>query len=134
MLRKQELINMSYDKLAEDYNNIADLRRNYCNTIDMLIQDNFWGENILDIGSGNGERIANIQKELNVQVYSIEASDNMYRLLKNKKKICSRKTNAQEYQEDLVGKFDNVTALWNVFGHIPTEKDLNVCLNNVYKY
>ena len=134
MVEGQESINRSYDKLASEYENIAEKRRTYCNEIDRLVEKNVIGRNLLDIGSGNGERIANIQKKLGIDVYAIEASTQMYELLRRKPNINARKGISQEFQNDLINRFDNVTALWNVLGHIPTARELGQSLDNIYRY
>tara|TARA_Y100001954_G_C15829065_1_gene613928 strand:- start:14108 stop:14827 length:720 start_codon:yes stop_codon:yes gene_type:complete len=134
-MTKQESINTAYNTLCSSYSSISLSRNAYCSSIDKLVLNYAGGTEYLDIGSATGARLDNLRKSLNLPyVYSIEPSLDMYDKLRSYSNIRPYHLSAQQYVPEFDQKFDCVTALWNVFGHIPSESLLHQSLTNIRKY
>ncbi len=110
-----------YDSIAKDYSAVSQERQAYLESIDKnltSILEHKKPSALLDIGSGNGERIYKLTCNRDVDVWVLENSSVMAEFL-TKYFRTSRILRSDVYEiAELSKKFDTVTALWNVFGHI----------------
>lgn len=123
-----------YDLIAKEYKNISIKKKIYLNSVNKIVIKYLrTKKNILDAGSGDGIRLEKIRKKLkNKNFSSIEPSKKMYRLFKKNSKIPIKNIGLENIK-NLNQKFDAVTCLWNVFGHVTSnEKRLNI-LKNIKK-
>ena len=117
-----------YDLIATEYKNISLKKKIYLNSVNKIIIKYLRKKkNILDAGSGDGLRLEKIRKKLKNKNFSaIEPSKKMYGLFKKNSKIPIKNIGLENIK-DLNQKFDAITCLWNVFGHVSTnEKRLNI--------
>lgn len=114
----------SYDAIAPLYEEYSSQKKKYLDAVEIFIIEKLKPEmRLLDVGSGDGRRLKNVLEATGIRdAVSVEPSREMA-------KICREKTGFQVYEvfgEQLgdidIGKFDVITAMWNVFGHIPTSK------------
>ena len=120
MVVKSDQTLEAYDTIAPVYEEYSRKRQEYLDAVDELVIGYLEpGMRILDVGAGDGRRLAKIQGRLDLkEVVAVEPSNAMA-------EICRQNTKAQVYEvqaEHLdsldIGTFDAVLALWNVFGHI----------------
>ncbi|MBT8435512.1 MAG: methyltransferase domain-containing protein [Gammaproteobacteria bacterium] len=111
----------AYDAIAPLYEEYSSKRQAYLDAVDELVIEQLGADaRLLDIGSGDGRRLAKIKQRVGLsEIVAVEPSAEMAR-------ICEKNVGVsvyQEYGENLdqldIGKFDVATALWNIFGHIP---------------
>lgn len=111
----------AYDAIAPLYEEYSSQRQAYLDAVDELVIGNIRPEHrLLDIGSGDGRRLAKIRDAVGLQdIVAVEPSEEMARL-------CEQTVGVpvyREFGENLdrldIGEFDVATALWNIFGHIP---------------
>lgn len=130
---KETNIVEAYDAIAPLYEEYSSKRQAYLNAVDELVIGNLApGIKWLDVGSGDGRRLAKIKNSVGLtDVAAIEPSAEMV-------KICAQNAQVPVYQEfgenvdqlD-IGTFDVVTALWNIFGHIPSSAARLKTLKNI---
>lgn len=108
-----------YDTIAPEYRSISKKRTDYLNAIDSLVVEYAKKQHpaaYLDVGCGDGRRTLKIAKALGLaEVLGVDESGGM---LDQVSGIMTKQASAVDLTPH--NKFDLVTALWNVFGHIPT--------------
>jgi trans-aconitate methyltransferase len=110
-----------YDKIAEQYNSIFKKRKKYLDSIDKIIcHESKNIDSYLDIGGGDGSRTKKISScidanFINIVEESKEMAGNFYNDYK-KGKIEIINQNFFDFSTNK--KYDLITALWNVMGHI----------------
>jgi SAM-dependent methyltransferase len=117
-----------YDTLAPEYNSLSNKWANYLNGIDSYIINSFKDKkiiNYMDIACGTGRRSKIIIDALKpVSSVLVDESENMIKIarkqFKDYKNVEIHQQNFLEYNTNR--KFDFITCLWNVFGHLETEK------------
>ena len=124
-----------YNLLAPFYEQYACARSNYLNAVDEIIRGYLTEgvHSILDLGAGNGTRIQNILKGKSKsvqQVYLVENSPNMLKNMHTPKKYHVIQQDFSKKDFKLQKKFDCITCLWNVMGHIEKDNVLTA-LNNI---
>jgi SAM-dependent methyltransferase len=114
----------AYDAIAPLYEEYSGKRQAYLDSVDELVIANLSPEfRLLDIGSGDGRRLAKIRECVGLsEIIAVEPSAEMA-------KICEHNVGIpvyQEFGENIdqldIGRFDVATALWNIFGHIPSSR------------
>lgn len=121
-----------YDAIAPVYDEYAQKKYAYLNAVDGLVQARIKdGARLLDIGAGDGRRLAKIKADKHLsEVVAIEPSAEMAKICRLKADCDVHEVFAERISDLNLGEFDVVTALWNVFGHIPTtEKRLKALWN-----
>jgi len=110
-----------YDSLAPHFREYAGRRRAYLDTVDDLVARGLRGRTLLDVGSGDGVRILGIARRAGIEQITLsEPSGEMRRrcheadLLPGARVVDVR----AEDLDRLEGRFDNITCLWNVLGHV----------------
>jgi cyclopropane fatty-acyl-phospholipid synthase-like methyltransferase len=110
-----------YDALATDYAAVSEARENYLESINKkltLALDCKNPSTLLDIGSGDGQRIHKLTCNRNIDVWVLENSCAMIEFLT---KLFSDSHIFSSHVLEIANiskRFDMITALWNVFGHI----------------
>ena len=124
----------AYDEIAPFYESYSSKRQQYLDAIDgLVIEQLSAGSRLLDIGSGDGRRLAKIKEKIDLSdIVAIEPSAEMA-------KICAANAGVkvcQELGENLgeldIGCFDVATALWNIFGHITNSTARKQTLRNIH--
>jgi SAM-dependent methyltransferase len=111
----------AYDAIAPLYQEYSNQRQAYLDAVDELVIENLNAHNrLLDIGSGDGRRLAKISQRVGLRdIVAVEPSAEMAKLCENNVGVPVY----QEFGENIdrldIGEFDVATALWNIFGHIP---------------
>jgi len=120
MVDVQHLTNQAYTCLANDYPSICSDRQQYIEAIDNLVYPLLTGRKVLDVGSGDGKRIQRlVELACPESVLCVEPSEGMFALLTANSSLPALMQSAQTFNPELSNKFDVVTCLWNVLGHIP---------------
>ncbi|MBR9847597.1 MAG: class I SAM-dependent methyltransferase [Algicola sp.] len=112
-----------YDQIARNYGEQATARINYLDAIDHLIITDVNGKNIenyLDIGAGDGRRSIKISNNISVNNVTLldESSEMLNKLQDSKFDI----VNESFLDFNSTKKYDLITCLWNVIGHLPDKK------------
>lgn len=113
-----------YDFIAEDYEDYSNRRSEYLESIEQIVTSYLIPKTrLLDVGSGDGRRLEKIMRACKISdVVAIEPSSKMANICKKRLKIRTLVESAENINSLNIGKFNAVTLLWNVIGHIPTEK------------
>lgn len=120
-----------YNNIHTDYSSQSSKRMLYLNAIDELIVEQCYKSinSYLDVGCGDGRRTRKIAKLLGAdKTVGIDTSKNMLpsEKIDNIEFRCSQVSDLNQTE-----KYDLVTILWNVLGHIPSfaerEKLLRDC-------
>lgn len=111
-----------YNKVAEKYSTISSKRKAYNYAVDNYIKSHkYFGKfkNVLDVGSGSGERIAKLFP-ISTTITALEESNEMCKLIRKNKKIkyVIESDLKRLKLNDFEDKFDLITMQWNVLGHV----------------
>ena len=111
-----------YDKLASEYRETSLRRLPYLLGVEKVVTDALStasSPRLLDIGTGDGVRLARILKEVSgVEVIAIEQSSGMYHLATENipdVTVINDDFTAVNIPQNY---FTHITALWNVIGHV----------------
>lgn len=114
-----------YDRLAPYFSSYSKRKQLYLDSIDKIIIGliDRKGKNMLDVGAGDGIRGNKIFKNLRFKkIVSIDNSSKMISLYKRRFKSKAYKLDISSDDTTVIlDKFDVITCLWNVLGHIPTQ-------------
>ena len=127
-----------YNSLAPFYNRYARARMNYIQAINHIVRDHIDNDvhSVLDLGAGNGTRIHNILKGKSKQIKQVYLVENAPKMLENMLTIPKYHVIRQDFSStefNLQKKFDCITCLWNVMGHVEKNNVLTA-LNNMAKH
>ena len=122
-----------YDVLARDYDSVSNVREKYLRSVDDYLKtaiDCKKPRSLLDIGSGDGKRINKLTGNRNIDVWVLENSEVMSKMLTELFEP-DRIINIDiQDLHDISKNFEMVTALWNVFGHISEIDDVFTQIKN----
>lgn len=123
-----------YNQYAPFYNRYAYVRRMYHNSIDkLIIQHVAKKHSMIDIGSADGVRTTRLAKELKInELYFVDSSPGMHKLYLFRFKN-SYLADISKERFVINRKFDVVTCLENVFGHMEDKESVITSLNNIKK-
>lgn len=109
-----------YDRLAPHYRAFAEDRSTYLDAVDRyVVKHARRGGSLLDVGSGDGVRAARIAEVIDASyVVLSEPSEGMYALCRQQGADETWHAPAQSLP-DTERRFDTITCLWNVLGHLP---------------
>jgi len=109
--------NNYYDNISEEFKELSKNKINYLTTINYLAKNNIKDGLLLDIGSGNGQRLKKIIEDKDVVVNIVESSS---RMVKEALKIFDKSLiyNCSFENFNIKKKYTTVLALWNVLGHV----------------
>ncbi len=110
-----------YDQLAPYYRTITSQKATYINSVDQIILDQIKlnMNTMLDVGSGDGIRAKNLADQAGIKRLVLsEPSKKMVELCRVNYSGEIWNTTAEELPST-GEKFDVLTCLWNVLGHIP---------------
>jgi 2-polyprenyl-3-methyl-5-hydroxy-6-metoxy-1,4-benzoquinol methylase len=115
-----------YNNFAKYYREYSDQKRDYLESVDAYIISGLQklkAKTLLDIGSGDGIRAVNIAIRSGIEELSlVEPSSAMIDLSKSVEVPSGLKVNYYQVSAEELSmnrKFDAVTCLWNVLGHVP---------------
>lgn len=110
----------AYDRLAPHYRAYARARAAYLEAVDRYVIENApQGARLLDVGAGDGVRAAAIARAIAAShVVLCEPSERMASLCRLQS-VARVWTHAAENLPQGEERFDVVTCLWNVLGHLP---------------
>lgn len=126
-----------YDRFSPTYASYAQNRRPYINAINNLISCPTHKPSYLDIGCGDGLRTALIAQKLGAPTITI-LDESPQMLQKAKRSLHALKVRTINESivtkpDWLTEKFDIITCLWNVFGHLPQAQDRQQALHTIFK-
>jgi SAM-dependent methyltransferase len=119
----------AYDRLASGLLQIRQARRAYCDAIDRMVVENIPANarSLLDIGCGEGGRAETIAAEARLKdVVLLEPSTVMRSLITSRREVWPVRI---EEIAEFGRKFEVVTCLWNVLGHIALRQRLAALRN-----
>jgi SAM-dependent methyltransferase len=113
-----------YDSISDVYNKQSKKRIEYLNAVDQIIINECKTRDFstyLDIGAGNGRRSLRIAKTLNIKKTTL--LDNSTKMLENLSTLNDiQAIDTSIFDFKTTEKFDLITCLWNVVGHFPSKK------------
>lgn len=111
-----------YNCVADSYQAYSELRRGYLSSVDDIVCKTAGRrKRYMDVGAGDGRRSINIARRVDAEeILLLDNSDKM--LAKAPKNGTIRKKIASITNYCDTRKFDLITCLWNVFGHIEGDK------------
>ena len=115
---------MFYTKFAKSYAEYASTKQAYTSAVNNFITTEAVGvKTIVDVGSGDGKRGKLISNLLNINdITLIDNSEGMIDLVKNIPNTTVIKGDISNIEFKAEKKYDLVLCLWNVLGHIETDK------------
>lgn len=122
-----------YTKFAQLYAKYASIRNAYLSAVnEFIIQESKESADLIDIGSGNGARSEEIADSIKAfKLTLVDNSPGMISLLKDIKKASVIFSDISDVKFRSKDKFDIVTCLWNVLGHISTTEKRRIALKNI---
>src|SRR5215469_12811932 len=111
----------AYDRLAGHYRTLTQKREHYLLAVDREIVKRIpaGSRSLLDVGAGDGSRALRIGSQAGIEnVVLVEPSQNMRGL--NPASVETWRIRAEDLDPGSTArKFDVITCLWNVIGHVP---------------
>jgi SAM-dependent methyltransferase len=109
-----------YDRLAPHYRRFAETRATYLDAVDRYVIEHARpGGRMLDVGSGDGVRAVRIARAIGASYLVLsEPSEGMHRLASLQLADEIWQVPAEQLY-DTIQRFDVITCLWNVLGHLP---------------
>ena len=123
----------AYDAIAPLYEEYSSKKSAYLNAVDELVIKRLKpSDRLLDIGAGDGRRLAKIKSSVGIKdAVAIEPSSEMAKICEQAAQVPVHQVFAEKINELDIGEFNVVTALWNVFGHIPNSDARLKSLQNI---
>jgi len=121
----------AYDQLAPRYEAIRTERSAYCDAIDRLIVANLpkHPSSLLDVGAGDGRRGEKVARDAGIgNIVLIEPSSGMRKLIDPHRKVWSDRIEDIRISNR---RFDVITCLWNVLGHVRPAEQRLLALKNM---
>jgi SAM-dependent methyltransferase len=119
----------AYDRLAQHYAVLSHRREAYLRGVEKIILSRIprGRQSLLDVGAGDGTRALRIAAETGIgRVVLLEPSAEMAKGVAQHHGVWRlRAENLIAKPIGHVGRFDIVTCLWNVLGHVPTRERQN---------
>lgn len=124
---------ITYDKVAPFYRQISEERGNYLLGVDKIISAFIVGKkSLVDLGSGDGIHIAKLSKRAKINnIVLVDNSHEMFRLSKLIPGVRVEKSSIVNFTPK--EKFEVVTCLWNVLGHMESVGDVKKVIINIDK-
>ena len=123
-----------YAEFAPWYREYASKKEAYLQSVDDFIKADANGKrSIIDIGAGDGTRLLKILAAMggSVRAVVIDNSDGMIDLLQKIPNVKVLKADIASPKFHPVGKYEIVLCLWNVIGHVMTEKERIMALKHM---
>jgi SAM-dependent methyltransferase len=112
----------AYDSLAPQYAELSKRRAAYLRSVEASIVGRIpqGAESLFDLGAGDGARAQRIAQAANIgKVVLLEPSAEMSKAASQKLKVWAMR--AEDLRVQVIPqRFDVITCLWNVLGHIPS--------------
>jgi 2-polyprenyl-3-methyl-5-hydroxy-6-metoxy-1,4-benzoquinol methylase len=120
-----------YTRLSNSYGEYANKRSRYISSVnEFIFREAGHPKTFADVGSGDGLRGHLIGDRFGTKTTLIDNSDGMLKLEAEISGVTVLKADISSVMFDRTNKYDLVTCLWNVLGHIPTpEKRLGALKN-----
>ncbi len=122
-----------YDGLAPYYREYAAKRAPYLEAVDRFVCDHMpaAANSLLDVGSGDGVRAMSLAKACGIPTVVLsDASTEMADRCRALSPADVWRTPAQELPDKGI-RFDTITCLWNVLGHLPDRAERLVALRRM---
>lgn len=109
----------AYDMVAPIYAEYALKRKSYIEAVDGLVLTHLRSKSsLMDVGSGDGNRFRRILSQSTIKkAIAVEPSSEMAKRCRLNAQVEVIETTVDKLND--VGRFEAITALWNVLGHIP---------------
>lgn len=124
-----------YNEFAKSYDDYSKTKELYLCAVEKFIKnESIVRGSLLDIGAGSGKRSLKIAKDINAKDLTlIDSSVGMISMLDKSSSVTVLVKDVSDKSFDLHYKYDVVTSLWNVIGHVPTEEKRLIFLSNIKK-
>ncbi|MBW8002296.1 MAG: methyltransferase domain-containing protein [Planctomycetes bacterium] len=110
-----------YSRLAPFYRDYSRTKHQYLASVDKIVLSNLRGKTMLDVGAGDGIRARAIADRAGIEFLVLaEPNSEMFELCEKTEAADTINTTAQDLDIDY--KFDVITCLWNVLGHIENQQ------------
>ncbi len=123
----------AYDAIAPVYAEYSSNKQAYLDAVDDLVMSRLSADmRLLDIGAGDGRRLAKIKQGVGLtDCVAVEPSAKMAKICKEQAQVPVHEVFAEKLDELDIGQFDAVSALWNVFGHVPSSEARLTALRHI---
>jgi len=124
----------AYDLIAPGFRELSERRRAYLEAVEALVISRIpkQAKSLLDVGSGDGRRALRIAGAVGINEITLtEPSSKMRALIPEEYKTWDATVQALPPGNR---RFDCVTCLWNVLGHVPTSEQRLTALRNLAHY
>lgn len=121
---------VAYDALASRYKSVLENRRQYLRKVEEIVVAHIGGaESLLDVGAGEGSRILRVAREVGItKLVLLEPSAQM-------RNQCHTTVEYWPYRASEIpethSKFDVITCLWNVAGHLQNNNERSQVLSRL---
>lgn len=111
-----------YTLFSRFYHEYSSGKVKYLNSVNsFIVKESISPKSMIDVGCGDGKRARKIADVLKInQLVMIDNSDGMIELAKNNLGVTVHKNDISDPGFIIGGRYDLVTHLWNVLGHIPS--------------
>ncbi len=122
-----------YNTFADSYKVYSEPRMAYLSSVDELVCETAGKrKRYLDVGAGDGRRGIYIAKKVEAEeIVLLDNSKGMLANVPENRKIRKELASITDYRN--TKKFDLITCLWNVFGHIEGNEYREKALLNIYE-
>ncbi len=121
----------AYDRMARYFDAIRTRRQKYCDAIDELVLANWpvGARSMLDVGCGEGMRAETLAQRAAIEeLVLLEPSEGMRKQISGQRDVWSARVEELPNQSC---RFDVITCLWNVLGHVPSPDKRLQALRNM---
>lgn len=117
----------AYDRIGRVFGCISEVRRHYLRAVDAAVLSRIptTAFSLLDVGTGDGRRALEIVNKTGInEIVLIEPSQGMAKRLPNSVEVWNLRAEDLDLTCQQVGgrRFDVITCLWNVLGHVTTHE------------
>ena len=125
----------AYNAVAPFYSRYSEEKLPYLDAVDRIVIERLQSrKSLLDIGSGDGRRLSKFQSQTKISdITAIEPSAKMAEICRINTGVIVYESYAEQIDSLNLDKYDAITALWNVLGHIPNQEARIRSLKNIYQ-
>ncbi len=120
-----------YTLFSRSYHEYSSGKVKYLNAVNsFIVKESISPKSMIDVGCGDGRRARKIADVLKINhLVMIDNSDGMIELAKNNLGVTVHKNDISDHGFIIGDRYDLVTHLWNVLGHVPSSNRKTAVVN-----